>query len=174
MTDSSGLAGAEHKPHSDYSLAPLLAIMLVLLSGMTAYELTKQWLFPDISIWTSHAVTILFSTLVGTTAAFFVLTKYRKLNQRTLLELAERTLVQKEHDRTIGELRRALDGIKVLRGLIPICGSCKRIRDDDGYWNEIESYVRDHSEAEFSHGLCEQCAKRLYPEYYAELYPENP
>lgn len=53
--------------------------------------------------------------------------------------------------------------IKELKGLLPICSSCKSIRDDKGYWNKIEIYIRDHSEAEFSHGLCPDCAKKIYP-----------
>jgi len=53
--------------------------------------------------------------------------------------------------------------LKVLRGILPICASCKKIRDDKGYWAQIESYIREHSEAEFSHSLCPDCAKKLYP-----------
>ena len=64
------------------------------------------------------------------------------------------------------ELQEALDNVKVLRGLLPICSSCKKIRDDQGYWRQLEAYIRDHSEAEFSHGLCPDCARRLYPEFY--------
>lgn len=173
MTESSDCPGDEQRPRPGSSMATMATVMLVLLTGMTGYEFAKQSLFPGISLWTSHAVTIIFSTLVGSMTAYFVLRNYRNLNQRTLQELAERIRIQREHDQTISELRRALDGIKVLRGLIPICGSCKRIRDDEGYWNEIESYVRDHSEAEFNHSLCEVCAERLYPEYYAQLYPES-
>ena len=55
--------------------------------------------------------------------------------------------------------------VKVLSGLLPVCASCKKIRDDKGYWNQIETYVRDHSEADFSHGMCPDCMKRLYPGY---------
>ena len=54
--------------------------------------------------------------------------------------------------------------IKTLSGLLPICASCKKIRDDKGYWNQIEAYIRDRSEAEFSHSICPKCAKRLYPD----------
>jgi hypothetical protein len=60
-------------------------------------------------------------------------------------------------------LTETLQNLRRLRGLLPICAACKRIRDDAGYWKEIETYVRDHSEAEFSHGLCPECATRLYP-----------
>jgi hypothetical protein len=61
------------------------------------------------------------------------------------------------------ELEEALDKVKILSGYLPICASCKKIRDDKGYWNQIEMYIRDHSEAEFSHGICPECAKKLYP-----------
>jgi PAS domain S-box-containing protein len=53
----------------------------------------------------------------------------------------------------------------VLKGIIPICSSCRDIRDDEGYWHHIESYIKDHSMAEFSHGICPKCAKKLYPEF---------
>jgi hypothetical protein len=65
------------------------------------------------------------------------------------------------------QLEESLREIKVLRGIIPICMSCKRIRSDSGAWHQIEVYIRDHSEAEFSHGLCEECKQRLYPEFSA-------
>ena len=58
--------------------------------------------------------------------------------------------------------------INQLRGLLPICSSCKSIRDDNGYWNQIESYIKQHSEAEFSHGICPECMKKLYPEYTSD------
>ena len=58
------------------------------------------------------------------------------------------------------ELEDALAKVKTLSGMLPICASCKKIRDDKGYWMQIESYVRDHSEAEFSHGVCPECAKK--------------
>lgn len=64
------------------------------------------------------------------------------------------------------ELQDTLDKVKTLSGLLPICSSCKKIRDDEGYWNQLEVYIRDHSEVEFSHGLCPECAKELYPEIF--------
>jgi AmiR/NasT family two-component response regulator len=64
------------------------------------------------------------------------------------------------------ELQDTLDKVKTLSGLLPICSSCKKIRDDKGYWNQLEVYIRDHSEVEFSHGLCPECAKELYPEIF--------
>lgn len=71
------------------------------------------------------------------------------------------------------ELEQALNKVKTLSGFLPICASCKKIRDDKGYWQQIESYIRDHSEAEFSHGICPECAKKLYPEYYDKIKGKN-
>jgi MASE6 protein len=61
-------------------------------------------------------------------------------------------------------MEQASGEIRVLSGLPPICSSCKKVRDDNGYWNQIELYIRDHSEADFSHGLCPGCVKELYPD----------
>jgi hypothetical protein len=62
------------------------------------------------------------------------------------------------------ELRASLSQVKKLSGLLPICSSCKKVRDDDGYWSRIEAFISDHSEAQFSHGICPDCAAKLYPE----------
>ncbi len=70
-----------------------------------------------------------------------------------------------ERERLIGELQQSLSEIKTLKGIVPICASCKEIRDDQGYWHRLEEYIRDHSEAEFSHGICPKCAEKLYPEF---------
>ncbi len=67
----------------------------------------------------------------------------------------------------------ALANVRVLSGLLPICMSCKKIRDDKGYWNQIEGYIREHSDAEFSHGMCPECIRKLYPEY-ADTLPQTP
>lgn len=66
------------------------------------------------------------------------------------------------------ELQCALKEVKVLRGLIPICASCKKIRNDGGFWQQLEEYLSEHSEAEFSHGLCQPCIKKLYPGVYQD------
>ncbi|WP_339134846.1 MAG: hypothetical protein WGN25_16425 [Candidatus Electrothrix sp. GW3-4] len=66
------------------------------------------------------------------------------------------------------KLQEAMSQVKILSGFLPICASCKKIRDDKGYWSQIESYIREHSEAEFSHGICPDCAAKLYRELYEE------
>ena len=67
------------------------------------------------------------------------------------------------------ELKDALSNIKVLKGLLPICATCKKIRDDKGYWNQLESFIDKHSEAQFSHGMCPDCAKEHFPDYYKRI-----
>ena len=69
---------------------------------------------------------------------------------------------EQERDRLIDELQRALATIKTLRGMLPICASCKKIRNDSGYWEEVELYVKKHSDAEFTHGICPDCEQKLY------------
>lgn len=79
----------------------------------------------------------------------------RSMNEKLSSLSAEQTAL-------IVKLQDALAKIKTLRGLLPICASCKKVRDDKGYWSQIEVYVRDHSDAEFSHGLCPDCAQKYY------------
>ncbi|MHB9097760.1 MAG: response regulator [Syntrophales bacterium] len=84
---------------------------------------------------------------------------------RSRIEVGQRMVeMQDALAAKIEELHRALDQIKTLRGIVPICSNCKKIRDDQGYWNQVEVYVRDHTEAEFSHSICPECRKELYPE----------
>ena len=79
-----------------------------------------------------------------------------------LTDVTERRRAAGERERMINELKEALASVKTLCGLIPICASCKKIRDDKGYWRQVEVYVRDRSEAEFTHGICPDCMKKVY------------
>lgn len=83
-------------------------------------------------------------------------------------EMDRRKAREVELRRSNEELQRALKEVKVLRGLIPICASCKKIRNDGGFWQQLEEYLGEHSEAEFSHGLCQPCIKKLYPGVYQD------
>ena len=83
-------------------------------------------------------------------------------------DITERKKMEEEREKMIQELQKAMHDIKTLHGIIPICSSCKKIRDDKGYWHQVEVYISDHSEADFSHGICEECARKLYPEAYKE------
>lgn len=79
-------------------------------------------------------------------------------------DITERTLAEIERENLIKNLRDALDQVKTLSGLLPICATCKKIRDDKGYWKRIESYIQDHSDVELSHSICPECAGKYYPE----------
>ena len=79
-------------------------------------------------------------------------------------EIERRKRLEKEREKLIAELQQALSEIKTLRGFLPICANCKKIRDDEGYWQQIEKYIQDRSDAQFSHSICPECAKKLYPE----------
>ena len=74
--------------------------------------------------------------------------------------------MESEREELLQRLQKALLDVKKLSGLLPICSACKKIRDDKGYWNQLEGYIQEHSEAEFTHGICPECAKKLYPEFY--------
>jgi len=95
-------------------------------------------------------------------------TELVETNEALKEEIRQRKLAEREREKLITELQNALATVKSLRGLLPICAACKKIRDDKGYWNQIEEYIRKHSEVEFSHGICPDCAKRLYPEFFKE------
>ena len=80
----------------------------------------------------------------------------KNITKRKLAEIA----LKEKHEKLV----KAMEEIKVLSGLLPICSSCKKIRDDKGYWNQIEAYIQEHSEAKFSHSICKECAKEIYPD----------
>jgi PAS domain S-box-containing protein len=78
-------------------------------------------------------------------------------------DITDRKRFEREQERLILELQQALAKVRTLSGLLPICSNCKNIRDDKGYWIQIEAYIHEHSEADFTHGICPQCKKVLYP-----------
>jgi PAS domain S-box-containing protein len=86
-----------------------------------------------------------------------------------LRDITERKRQEKERLRLIDELTAALKHVKTLNGLLPICASCKKIRNDGGYWEQVETYIRSRSNAEFTHGICPDCVRSLYPEYESIL-----
>jgi PAS domain S-box-containing protein len=91
----------------------------------------------------------------------------------TLLDITRQKKDMAERERLIGELKEAVATIKTLRGILPICSSCKKIRDDQGYWNQIEKYISEHSLAEFSHSLCPDCLKKIYPAFHDKIFPDD-
>jgi chemotaxis family two-component system sensor kinase Cph1 len=87
--------------------------------------------------------------------------------------MRDRERMEAERERLIGELQNALANVKTLSGLVPICAACKKIRDDKGYWCQVEQYVQDHSNAQFSHGLCNECAQKYFADA-AAVAPDQP
>jgi hypothetical protein len=80
-------------------------------------------------------------------------------------DITERKRAEAERERLIKELQDAIADIKTLSGLVPICANCKKIRDDQGYWTQVEAYIQERSQARFSHGICPDCMQKLYPEF---------
>jgi PleD family two-component response regulator len=91
-----------------------------------------------------------------------------RVKAHVTIYVLQRELRQKNRD-----LEAALSQVKQLSGLLPICAGCKKIRDDQGYWQDVAVYIQNHSEAELSHGLCSDCARRLYPELFEEDWEGN-
>lgn len=87
-----------------------------------------------------------------------------ELNSKLALEVQRKIEAEEENTKTIHRLNTALSDVKRLENMLPICSSCKKIRDDQGYWKQIDVYFRDHSDLTFSHGICPDCAKLLYPD----------
>jgi len=90
----------------------------------------------------------------------------KKLNDELQNDISERIRVENEREKLITELREALARIKILTGLLPMCAWCKKIRDDKGYWKKVETYIREHTDATFTHGICPDCLKKVDPETY--------
>jgi PAS domain S-box-containing protein len=88
-------------------------------------------------------------------------------------DVSERVKAEKEREKLIRDLQDAMDRIETLSGLLPICMHCKKIRNDGGYWQQVESYVEEHSKAEFSHGICPECIRKHYPELADEDLEET-
>lgn len=92
----------------------------------------------------------------------------RVVYEGSLEDIQQRKEAEDERERLIVELQEALSKIRTLGGLLPICAACKRIRDDKGYWNQIEEFIQTHSDAEFTHSFCPDCMRTLYPEVFGE------
>jgi hypothetical protein len=86
------------------------------------------------------------------------------------LDISDRVDAENKQAYLIAKLEETLSQVKQLSGFLPICASCKKIRDDEGYWNQIESYIKKHSDVVFSHGICPDCVKKLYPEIDLEQH----
>lgn len=87
----------------------------------------------------------------------------REFMLTVMIDISRQKQAERDREQTIVELRSALEQIKTLQGILPMCASCKKIRDDKGYWEQVEAYISRHTDAQFSHGICPECKERLYP-----------
>ena len=84
----------------------------------------------------------------------------------TLVDISKRRILEEERDELFLELKTALDNVKTLKGMLPVCMNCKNVRDDKGYWEKVDEYIVKNSDATITHALCPHCAEELYPDFY--------
>ncbi len=149
MVEKQGAVGASF-------LLTVISVVASLAISATIHTMTVGWSAPwrPGEIW----IPILAPLLVAPPASYF---SFRVLEQLFESEAAKEKLLI--------ELQNALDDVHKLSGLLPICASCKDIKTERGDWQSIESYVTQHSEADFSHGLCPKCARNLYPSQFHKI-----
>ena len=110
------------------------------------------------------SIMITLTSIFALSLGYILIRMINNLKQEVASRIRSENQIKLERNK----LEDALQKVKTLSGLLPICAECKNIRDDKGYWSQIESFIRDHSEAEFSHSICPSCLKKLYPEYYKD------
>ncbi len=150
---------------------PDLVLMDILLegdmNGVEAAELIRNQMDVPVVYITCLSEPSLLDRAVKANAYGYILKPYNNVELRYTIEIAlVKYQAAKERERLIAQLEKALGEVKRLSGLLPICASCKKIRDENNTWQPIEQYIHTHSEADFSHGICPECAAILYPELY--------
>ncbi|MBF0545630.1 MAG: response regulator [Candidatus Riflebacteria bacterium] len=136
------------------------------MDGIEAADRIRKLYDIPIVFLTAHSEGSTIESAMITEPYGYLLKPIDEIELQIALQIAlYKSIIDREKAQITKELQKALEKIKILSGIIPICASCKKIRNDKGYWEQIEVYIRDHSEAEFSHGLCEECRDRLYPEF---------
>lgn len=190
-----------YSPHlSPYHLAVLHGICITFLVLIFLFDLVIP---PGIAVGVLYAVVILLSLWLPhdkTTLIFSLISSFliiaaffykppveemwkvvfnRGISLFTVWIIAslglKRRKMEQQRNTILLEREKALEEIKILRGFLPICASCKKIKDDKGEWIQIEGYIRRHSEAEFTHSICPECAERLYPDFFnkSDFYKKN-
>ncbi len=153
------------------SKKPDIILMDILLEGElngieAAEEINKKMDVPIIYVTCLSGNSIL-DRAIKTNPYGYIVKPYDNAILRSTIEIAvHKYHAAKEREKLIAQLEEALLKVKQLSGLLPICASCKKIRDDNGRWQQIEIYIQNHSEADFSHGICPECSYRLYPEMH--------
>jgi two-component system, response regulator PdtaR len=144
----------------------LMDIEMPDVDGLEASRLIQELCPCPVVLLTAHdrPELVLRAGEVGATAYLVKPPNAREM-ERTLIMAMARYADLRELRRLNAELQRALAEVKTLRGLLPICASCKRIRDSNGSWHPVDVYIRDHTEAQLTHSICPDCMRKLYPDY---------
>ncbi|MGA9755570.1 MAG: hypothetical protein WBV23_10560 [Desulfobaccales bacterium] len=149
------------------SLLELLCIIVLAILGVAIsyyYDFIEE-----MYIWSvlhkSHLIDELVVLLIVLTFGLAIFS-FRRWREQ-IRKHSELKRLMSEKERMIVELHEATEKIKILKGFLPICSHCKKIRNDEGYWQQLEKYISEHSEAQFSHGICPTCAEK----HYSELLP---
>ena len=138
---------------------------LALQSDDTPYITEYRIIMPDKSVRILHEEALIERDVTGTPVKITGI----------IQDITERKQAEKEREDLIKQLQEALKDVKTLSGLLPICAHCKKIRENKGYWNQIEVYIQKHSDAQFSHGMCSECSDELYgkEDWYIEMKKEE-
>jgi len=153
------------------TLKPELILMDINLRGemdgtQAAQQLRTQLQLPVVYLTASSDTSVVKRAKVTDAFGYLLKPLDERLLQITIEMALYKHQMEQERRGLISDLQAALAKVKVLSGLLPICASCKNIRDERGYWHRVEEYIRDHSLADFSHSVCPPCARKLYPEYF--------
>jgi len=149
------MTGVEHLTHPEDAAGEAALIQEMRAGGRPSYALEKRLRHRDGSyIWVHFTASRMIVPIDGAVLEIGVAEN-----------ITEHKLAEAERERLIAELQRAMAEVKTLTGLLPICASCRKVRDDQGYWKQVEEYLQDKTDVRFTHGICPACFSRLYPEY---------
>lgn len=147
--------------HNKFSAIRKLGVSLVTLEVQLEHDLKMKMLENSKRLQYYMVFLITITSIFSLFLGYMLIKIIHSLNKEIVKRLQSEEEIRDEKNK----LKDALEEVKTLSGFLPICASCKKIRDDKGYWNRIESYISKHSEAEFSHSICPECTKTLYPEF---------
>jgi Tfp pilus assembly protein PilN len=133
----------------------------LVLAAMIVYEVIKQSVWSNLSLWESHLITIAFSAICSVLAAYFVAERQQRMLNELEARNADNERLRMEVEHTLSRLQETRITLDTLTSLLPMCAWCKSIRDDDGNWSSIEHYMTTKTQTKLTHGICPQCEERL-------------
>lgn len=139
----------------------MLYVGLTVMACMAAYESLKQLLWPRISVWESHLITIVFSSICGSLASFWVSARLDRAYRKLMQHHEETERLRSELERSLADLQQASQEVESLASLLPVCAWCRKIEDETGHWHSLESFVSRNQRSKVTHGMCPQCAAKF-------------